>query len=114
MYLFAIILIDDLDKHSVTKKIQIFLLFLLLLNNIIYSNQLYLKKDLEFKSTLSVMTRVIDRIEQTEGYEVGVTPIAIVGDLNSSALSVKRFGFSEIVGIGVDNRRDVTRWQLLL
>ena len=103
VYLFAIILIDDLDKHSVTKKIQIFLLFLLVLNNIIYSNQLYLKKDLEFKSTLSVMTRVIDRIEQTEGYEVGVTPIAIVGELNSSALSVKRFGFSEIVGIGVDD-----------
>lgn len=40
----------------------------------IYANQMYLKKDLEYDATLSVMTRVVDRIEQVEGYIPGETP----------------------------------------
>lgn len=43
------------------------------------ANVFYLKKDLEQKAYLSVMTRVVYRMEQTEGYQPGQTPVVIVG-----------------------------------
>ena len=39
---------------------------LLLLDRTIYANRLYLKKDLEYDATQSVMTRVLDRVEQLQ------------------------------------------------
>ena len=58
-----------------------------------FANQTYLKKDLEFTATASVMTRCLDRIEQTEGYIPGETPVAFIGDINKSALIETRPGY---------------------
>ena len=69
------------------------LLGCLLWNNIIYANGAYLKKDLEGRATLSVITRIVDRLEQTEGYIPNETLVYIVGDLNASLLSQPRAGF---------------------
>lgn len=43
------------------------------------ANAMYLKKDLEHDAYMAVMNRIIYRIESFDGYEPGVTPIAIVG-----------------------------------
>lgn len=88
-------------------SLTLFLGFIILNNNI-FSNQVYLKKDLEYQATLSVMSRIIDRIEQTEGYLVDETPVAIVGTLNSSVLSKARDGFLELTGVGMDGNYSVT------
>lgn len=79
------------------------LLALILFDKTVFANQLYLKKELEIDSTLSVMTRVIDRLEQTESYAVGETPVAFVGSLDASQINrdkpafayMKRFNGSE-------------------
>lgn len=71
----------------------------LFLGSIVFSNQVYLKKNLEFQSTLSVMTRVLSRIEQTEGYMPGSTPVAIVGTLEDSVLSVPHEGFEHLAAL---------------
>lgn len=64
-------------------------------SNIIFANQIYVKKDLEAKSTLSIVTRIIDRIEQTEGYVAGETKVCIIGKIGANPLVVdKRKGFS--------------------
>jgi len=68
----------------------------LFLGSIIFSNQVYLKKNLEFESTLSVMSRVITRMEKVPGYQVGYTPVAMVGTLEDSVFSVKRKGFEHL------------------
>jgi len=47
--------------------------------NVQTANAMYLKKDLEHDAYMAVMNRIIYRIESFEGYEPGVTPIAIVG-----------------------------------
>ena len=60
------------------------------MSGIIYSNQCYLKKNLEFDATLTTMNRIVDRIEQTEGYEVGKTKVAIIGRLDDSIISLRR------------------------
>lgn len=83
---------------------------ILILNNIIYANHLYLKKELEYQATLSTLTRVVDRMEQTEGYVVNKTPIIIVGLLSDSELAADRPGFEYLwaAGMGVESNTSVT------
>lgn len=57
---------------------------------------LYAKRDLELQSTLSVMTRVLERLEETPGYVAGETPVVILGYLPSSAVAMVRPGFERI------------------
>lgn len=66
------------------------------LGSIVFSNQVYLKKNLELESTLSLMSRVIQRIEETEGYTPGYTPVAILGTPEDSVFSVERKGFEHL------------------
>ncbi len=69
----------------------------------LYANQIYLKKDLEYDATLSVMTRMMDRLEQLEGYEAGVTPVALSGQLEDSVLDKDKPAFAgakAITGLG--------------
>ena len=65
----------------------------LLLSSITYSNEMYLEKELIVTSTNSLMTRVIDRMEQTEGYELGKTPVVFIGSPVSSKYNFYRSGF---------------------
>lgn len=68
----------------------------LFLGSIVFANQVYLKKNLEFESTLSVMSRVITRMEKTPGYQPGYTPVAIAGTPEDSVFSVERKGFEHL------------------
>lgn len=68
----------------------------LLFDRGIYANQMYLKKDLEYDATLSVMTRVVDRIEQVEGYIPGETPVEFLGDIQWSQLAMTRPAFAHL------------------
>ena len=56
--------------------------------------------ELNKDATVSLFTRVIDRIEETEGYVPGVTPVAFSGSLfNNSLLTHGRKGYEWFVGI---------------
>lgn len=55
--------------------------FILVLSNTIYANQVYTKKDLEYQSTLSAMTRLAERMDTTDGYVPGETPVVFLGSL---------------------------------
>ena len=57
---------------------------LLILNRILFANALYLKFDLQDRATLSLMTRMVDRMEQTPGYKIGETPVLIVGHIDQN------------------------------
>lgn len=74
------------------------LLCAVIARNTFLSNQLAFKRDVEWSSTLSAMTRVLDRIEQTEGYVPGETPVVLVGILTSSPLSMTHPGFEPLDG----------------
>ena len=65
-----------------------------ILNSIIFANQLYLKKDLEFQKTYATLNRVINRIEQIDGYVANQTPVALIGSLEDSSLAKKDPSFS--------------------
>lgn len=53
---------------------------LLLYGNVRFSNGMYMKKDLEFDAYLSLMTRIVGRMEATEGYVPGETTVVFVGN----------------------------------
>lgn len=82
--------------------------FVLIWCNVVFSNQVYLKKGLQEQATLSIMTRVTERIEQTDGYVAGETPVAIVGNLNNSILAQERTGFEGVTGVGLYGNYAVT------
>lgn len=99
-YILVVVLIELYLKNN--DKIKIgngityvcaILLGIIIFDNCIYSNQVYLKKDLESSATLSVFTRIIDRMEETEGFVPGETESAIIGTLSYGPLNQRRAGF---------------------
>lgn len=75
----------------------------------VFSNQVYLKKNLESHATLSVMTRIVDRFEQTEGFKPGYTPVAFVGTLDKASISMERVGFDHLAALdAAQNRYAIT------
>ena len=65
---------------------------IVLFGSVVYAGQVYLKKDLEYQTTVFTLTRVADRLEQLEGYQPGETPVALLGTLEDSPLLLRRPG----------------------
>ena len=84
-YLLVIVLLrwakDQIDFKKCTRLrcLAFVLTLFLLLSNVRFSNEIYTKKDLETKSTLSTMTRVISRIEEQENFVPNETPVVFIG-----------------------------------
>ena len=64
-------------KHL--ERLTAALLCCLIFLNIQSANAFYVKKTTEQEATLSVMTRIVDKVEDLEGYEPGITPVAFIG-----------------------------------
>lgn len=92
----VLLLLGSGELPRVMRRAALSCFAVLLLGGVVFSNQVYLKKNLEYEATLSVMTRVLDRVEQTEGYRSGYTPVAIVGSLEDSVLSAAHQGFEHL------------------
>ena len=59
----------------------------LLLNHVLFANQWYIRTDLYTKAGMSFMTRLVNDMEDVEGYEVGITPVLILGHIDESPAS---------------------------
>lgn len=84
-YLFALLSADFLAEKwcrpgQWVRGICVVLSVLLLYGNVRFSNGLYMKKDLEYDAYLSLMTRIVTRMEMTEGYVPGQTTVVFVGN----------------------------------
>lgn len=69
--------------------------FLIVYGGVQYANGMYLKKDQEFDAYLSLMTRIVGRMEMQEDYIPGETPVVFVGlpqDLNPSTPGFEEYG----------------------
>lgn len=67
---------------------------ILIFDGCLFSNESYLKKELESSATLSVFTRIASRMETTPGFVPGQTRIAFVGMLLDGPLANQHPGFS--------------------
>lgn len=89
IYIFYLVWIEKYGLKEQAKKIIVCffansLICCIIYGNILMSNQAYIKKDLEKTATISLVTRIIDRIETLEGYFPNDTWVYIVGDLRYS------------------------------
>lgn len=95
-------LFSSIEFQKIGKIALIFLCSFVLIDNMFFSNAIYIKKEMEQQSTLSLCTRILDRIEQIDDYVPGVTKVAFIGKMEDSKLSKERNGF-EVAGIGLGN-----------
>ena len=84
VFIFAVVLrfAEIYKKQLVQRAVKgsaAILLLCIFVVNIQVANAAYVKKTTEQTATLSVMTRVVDRIESLDEYEPGVTPVLFVG-----------------------------------
>ncbi len=94
IYIFFIAVMEDYlqvaaekakDIHlSLVQIMVMVLLGILIWNNIVYSNQVYLKRALQENVVKTTMTSILDDIKEVEGYVPGITPVAFYGDLDSN------------------------------
>ncbi len=81
-YIFILLLLSSLKKNinfNILEKLTIFLMVCVIVTNVQTANVAYVKKTTEQQATLSLMTRVIDKVEDLDGYKVGITPVAFIG-----------------------------------
>ena len=93
---FLSLLPEDEELPRLPRRCMAGALAALFLGQIVYANQMHLMKNLEFQSTVSLMTRVLDRVERTEGFIPGKTEAALLGSPGESPLSVAHEGFERL------------------
>lgn len=97
LYLMVLVLAQMSDGDSGTRFKRLAwaaMAALLVYDGCLYANELYLKKDMESEATLSTFTRIIDRMENTPGFNPRTTRVAMVGEMYYSPLSVQRPGIA--------------------
>lgn len=72
--------------RMVTYPVVCVLLGGLVFCNVVYANDVYVKKHLEEQSTLSLVTRLAMQMDTTEGYVPGKTPVVFIGKLGLNKL----------------------------
>lgn len=87
IYVFLLLLADRMEWNrrllqfrakKVLAALIVLMTFFILWGNVRLANTLYLKKNMEYDANLVFFTGVVDRMEQTEGYEIGNTQVVFV------------------------------------
>ena len=113
IYIFVLALVHmtlDLKKSKILKGVIIVFSALLILMNIQTANAAYVKKSTDSQATMSAMTRAVDKIENLDGYDPGVTPVAFIGSPGSYLKSYD--AFNEIASItGMSSNSSITYYK---
>lgn len=111
---FVVMILDvvELDQIWLPKFRQIALLLccVLIFNHILFANQLYIRNDLHAQAGMSFVTRLVDRMENTEGYKVGETPVLILGYIDENPVSWedKRFAVADDLWVGTSHHLSIS------
>ena len=81
------------SAKAVGKAASVVIVFVILVSNIVLANQAYVRKDMEEDANLSFFTRVLDRMEQVEGYDHHTMPVVFVGRPESFPKTEASYGF---------------------
>ena len=101
IYFFLLLLVkhitslSNVNRSSLMYCFAVGLIIIISWANVKTANAAYTKKELEYQQTLSLMTRVVERMETTEGYIPGETPVAFIGRLDFE----KRDYFADLYNI---------------
>ena len=84
VYVLASVVLLDVLKNKKKMILALIPVMIIIWHSIVFSNQVYMKIDMEDRAALSVTTRIADDICNTEGYVPGVTKVQIVGSVEGS------------------------------
>ena len=70
-------------------------------SNIVYFNQVYMKKSLQESAAQSLMSRIVHDIESMDGYVAGETPVAFWGSFERTDYTIHIENFENIMPYGV-------------
>lgn len=99
-YVYAIALAEE--KGGVWVRAAVLLSVLCIVwSNVVYANQTYLKRELQDRAVTSFMTRIVSDMEEMEGYEPGITPVAFCGPFGSSPYLQEMEGLEELLPYGM-------------
>lgn len=82
-------------------------------NSVVYSNSAVVMKSTIIESSNMLMNRIVDRVEQLDGYIPGITEVCFWGTLEESSLLQKPFGFERFqdeYAVGLAYNTSVTRF----
>lgn len=106
LYIFAFLLGDYLYKMNAFKKnflnmhinkVSYICIGVVIYASILFSNDIYLKKALEYEDTQLVFNRIIERIEELDNYKVDKeNELVFIGNLAQSDLALQRYGFEQL------------------
>lgn len=107
VYILGIKLLEDLEIRPSRKKFTAIAMAAVLgcisWVNLVYANQVYLKKQMQETAAVSLMTRIVNDIETMDGYVPGVTKVAFTGTFNESPALINDEGFADLVPYGMGN-----------
>lgn len=106
---------NQIYRERFEKRIQLVIIVLVatvLFCNVVYANDIYLKKQLEYEDTQLLFNRIIAKMENLEGFQpTANTEIVIIGIPKGSPLYNKRVGFKELDdAIGLSSPISVTTY----
>lgn len=81
---------------------------LIVLNNALFANNVYLEKRLIFQSTVSLVNRMIVEMESVDGYRVNETPVAFIGPLYNTVAQTERPELPGKAGVGLGDSYGIT------
>lgn len=109
-YIFVLILIEKNFYLKLNKRLEIFKYFILIFisiiiwNNVITSNDVYVKKYLEKSATIAFMNRVILDMNRIKEYDLEKTKVMYIGHVEkelTTSIDYRRYG--ELFGVGYNN-----------
>ncbi len=99
LYVLLIFLLERIPESKNINKLALAVVVpfaIIIWNSIVYSNQVYFKVEMQNEAALSYATRLVNDIENLDGYEPGVTPVLIVGFPTASENVRKVFYLSDV------------------
>lgn len=90
-------------RYTITANgVVLVLVGLLVWNNIVFSNQIYFKMDMQERAFESFATRMVSDIERTEGYQYGKTQVVFYGSFEESPYikNIPYIGEGSVHGVG--------------
>lgn len=70
-------------------------------SNIVYFNQVYMKKSMQESAAQSLMSRIVHDIESMDGYVAGETPVAFWGSFERTDYTIHMENFEDILPYGM-------------
>ena len=88
VYVLALVIYEHLDISLKPVKIMhicvMLFLAVVLWNRIVFASQLYLKMDFQDTQAAALLNRIVYEVESMDGYQPGITPVAISGSFENS------------------------------